>query len=575
MYESFFGLTGLPFQLNPDPSFLFHGKAHRDAFAALREGLAAGARVMVLTGEVGAGKTTLLQALLASVDPMSTMTMHIAVSGLDAEMLSNRVLEALGNSAISDPVARRDALLTTIGSGPRATLLVIDEAQHLDASAFELLEAMAGAAAQGRLQICLVGQPELRFLINAPEREAFRELIDVDRHLRPLEQSEIRLYVEHRLHRAGWTGRPEFEDAAFTEIFIFTAGIPRRVNLLCNSLMLTAWIKRQARIDAPAVARAAGALRGDSAQAAPDLLELAAHAERPPTLTEAIEPGPPVQSETTRGDGPPPWSCPSCAAVNPASVLECWKCDTPRPDMRAVPPREAVVRLNAADRDGEVMSDAAHGSFAPSDAMHTDVAVSAQTGNDLPPLTLSDGTPQDDGAPRGEPINAQLAGLVQGEESRPRRSRVTILATAASIAVALAAIAYIVERQNPDATVAEKTLREVVSTRAVTAGSPAPAFEATPSAAASPGPAASSSLSSPLGGAASGEARRENKTAPDRDVVQNAAAGQQPETAATSSEADLAPTPAEAAPPVSPSCSGPASALGLCDTERSSPTRRQ
>jgi type II secretory pathway predicted ATPase ExeA len=291
MYDSFFGLTGLPFRLIPDPSFLFVGKGHRDAVDALQQGLAAGARVVVLTGEVGAGKTTLLQALLAKVDETSNVTLHISASGLDAEMLSDRLAEALGLPRIADPVVRRDALLEKIRSAPRSTLLIIDEAQHLTSSAFELLESIANVAgtAPGGTQICLVGQPELRILLNAAERSAFHELIGVDRHLRPLEETEIRLYVEHRLHRAGWNGRPEFEDAAFTEIFIFSAGIPRRVNLLCNSLMLSAWLKRQQRIGASAVTQAAAALRSDSFQGAPDLLDIAPDFERLPTVTDELE----------------------------------------------------------------------------------------------------------------------------------------------------------------------------------------------------------------------------------------------------------------------------------------------
>jgi len=217
MYESFFGLTGPPFRLIPDPSFLFTGKGHRDALAALRVGLAAGARVMVLTGEVGAGKTTLLQALLTSVDPASTVTAQISAAHLDAETLSERLSEVLDLPRQPDPLARRDALLSALPSGPRATLLVIDEAQHLTPSALDLLETLAKATprAATQLQICLVGQPELRILLNAAQRGGFRELIGADRHLGPLEQAEIRLYVEHRLHRAGWNGRPEFEDAAF------------------------------------------------------------------------------------------------------------------------------------------------------------------------------------------------------------------------------------------------------------------------------------------------------------------------------------------------------------------------
>src|SRR5947207_503271 len=95
MYESFFGLTRLPFQLNPDRSFLFEAKGHREALAALQQGLASGARVMLVTGEVGAGKTTLLQALVQGVDPASTKAVLLSAARLDAEMLIDRLSDAL------------------------------------------------------------------------------------------------------------------------------------------------------------------------------------------------------------------------------------------------------------------------------------------------------------------------------------------------------------------------------------------------------------------------------------------------------------------------------------------------
>jgi type II secretory pathway predicted ATPase ExeA len=570
MYESFFGLTGLPFQLNPDPSFLFHGKGHRDAFAALREGLAAGARIMVLTGEVGAGKTTLLQALLASVDPASTATVHVSVSGLDAETLSSRVLEALGQAPVSDSVARRDALLARLRSGPLATLLVIDEAQHLDASAFELLETMtrAGATAPVRLQICLVGQPELRFLINAAERGSFRELIDVDRHLRPLEQTEIRLYVEHRLHRAGWTGRPEFEDAAFDEIYIFTAGIPRRVNLLCNSLMLSAWLKKLERIDAPAVARAAAALRGDSPQGAPDLLELESALEHPPTLTEAVEFGAAKGDGGVDGHGSQPWSCPNCDTVNPTTLTECWKCDTARPASADVakPASEASPLPQV-----EVVPDAEP---AAPDAVHADVGTSTSGLHDLPPPTMGDPPLQDGSLVRDERINARLAGLVYGRQDPAQRRRKTILVSVASVAVALAVIGYVVDRQTSPASLSQSTLRDVVAGQSTGPPASAPdqmptsaaSLPATPSSAAASAPSPEPELAAPTGNASEG------KRSPDSS--QGAATG---ETLGITDAAPQRPAPAASVPAEAPmpSCSGQAAALGLCETERSSSTRRQ
>jgi len=570
MYESFFGLTGLPFQLNPDPSFLFHGKGHRDALATLREGLAAGARVMLLTGEVGAGKTTLVQALLASVDPASTVTVHVSVSGLDADTLAGRVLEALGRSPAPDSAARREALLATLRSGHLATLLVIDEAQHLDTSAFELLEEMAklAATAPARLQTCLVGQPELRFLINAAERGGFRDLIDVDRHLRPLDQAEIRLYIEHRLHRAGWTGRPEFEDAAFVEIFIFTDGIPRRVNLLCNALLLSAWLKRQERIDAPAVTRAAAALRGESFKGATDL----SHVEHPPRLTEALEPAAQTEDDRARGHDSHPWSCPSCDTVNPPGVIECWKCKAARPSPPGIAelPSEADLRPHAG-----VVPDS---ELAAPGAVHADVAMGARGLDDLAPPTTSDGTPRDDSVAPTEATNARLAGLIQQPESPARRRRKTILASVASVAVALAVIAYMVDRPGSRARLSQGTLRDVVG-KQVPVPSPATALDRIPSSATSL-PAASSppvpSASSPspqLASPAPVPDTAKGKASQDSYATQDAAAGQMPGISAAAPETRGPAGSVPAASPLPPSCSGPASALGLCDAERSSSKR--
>jgi len=519
MYESFFGLTGLPFQLNPDPTFLFHGKGHEDAFAALQEGLAAGARVIVVTGEVGAGKTTLLQALLSTVDPASTVTAHISASGLDAEMLIDRLCGCLSQPPLPDSGARREALLTRLRHGPLATLLVIDEAQHLEASAFELLETMAdaGVTAPARLQICLVGQPELRILLNAPERSGFRELVDVDRHLRPLEQTEIRLYVEHRLHRAGWTGKPEFEDAAFFEIFVFTGGIPRRVNLLCNSLMLSAWLKRQERIDAPAVTRAAAAIRGDSFQGAPDLPEGEPHYSDPPTLTEAIEPDVPA---------------PHAARFDPLALPS-----------EGFPQSHADTSADAAATEPR----AGHGD-----------ANTAALGDDLPPLTMSDGTPPEDSA-ESQPINAPLAGLVHQAESAPRRRRQAIVAGVVSVAVAAAMIVYVVDQRRFQTSLSKIELPDVVTKRAAAPTSTGPALDlAAPSA-----PPLAAGASSPK--ATSPPPSPELENSPVRNDIEKGTEWRDPTAA----------NPAPSGSRTVPSCSDSASALGLCDAEISSSTRRQ
>ena len=540
MYDSYFGLTGLPFQLTPDPRFLFHGKGHREAFAALQESLASGARVLVVTGEVGAGKTTLVQALLASVDPASTATAQISASSLDAETLSDRLCDVLGQPYLPDALARRDALLARLRSGPLPTLLVIDEAQHLGPSAFELLETIGeGAAATAiGLQICLIGQPELRILLNAPERSRFRALIGVDRHLGPLEQTEVRLYIEHRLHRAGWTGRPEFDDAAFFEIFVFTAGIPRRVNLLCNSLLLSAWLSRQRRIDAPGVTQAAAAMRGDSFLGAPDLLEGDPPVAGPPTLTDAFEPEAPELAASARSDE---------ASLRPS----------PGPGDSA----------SAAGSDSTPVIPA---SF----------ATGAQDADDRPALTMSDGTPQVVDPRRGGPINARLAGLMARAGSAARGRRQAIVACAASVAVVVVVIAYVVDQQTVQADPSRIEVRDVVAKRSPPGEPPAPAIAPTPTppaaiarATASAVPTArlpSPELSRPT---ADLDARRTGATE-GSDGAPGNAAGKPPQTVPATPESAAPGRPA-AELPAPRSCSGPAFVLGLCDPETSTSTRRK
>ena len=567
MYESFFGLTGPPFRLIPDPSFLFIGKGHRDAFAALQAGLAAGARVMVLTGEVGMGKTTLLQALLASVDPTATLMAHISATHLDAETLSELLAEALGLPQNPDPRGTRDALLTTLPSCPRATLLVIDEAQHLAPSALDLLETLANATAlaPAQLQMCLVGQPELRILLNASQRSDFRKLIGVDRHLRPLDQAEIRLYVEHRLHRAGWTGRPEFEDSAFSEIFIFTGGNPRRVNLLCNSLMRCACLKKQERIDATSVTWAEAAMREDSCQGTPDLLDLGSHFERRPTLTEAFEPDAPELEAATRREDPPSWPCPSCGSLNASSAVRCWNCEATRPSLDA-----------AAESPGETIGAPEDTVTAPPDPVRVNATTSTHAADDSASLTMSQEIAHDVAAPQSDPIDVPSAAAVPSLVSAMRRRRQAILASAASVAVALALIAYGLYQQGFEASLSQNALPDVVANRTKTPASPTPGLDSLRRAAGSISPASSADSS----------VQPRSPDHPNRTRAIDAAAAKAPQDGDNErgSVADELPGAAGAAPervtPVAPAetptpaCSGPAFALGLCDASSPS-TRRQ
>jgi general secretion pathway protein A len=262
MYETFFGLTGLPFQLSPDTSFFFRGRDHRDALRAMRKGLVQGASLMMLTGEIGAGKTTLLRTLLEGIDNEAMQTLHVANAQLDAHTLAETLCLGLGVSVPADTPVRAEVLSARIAESGVPTLVVIDEAQHLSESAFALIATLVDTAlADGaRLQICLGGQPELRSRVESAEQSGFRARIQVDRHLGPLDEAEVRAYIEHRLRKVGWAGRPAIDDGAFAALFACTQGIPRRINVLGNRVLLSAFLASEQRIAAAHVNRVAAEL---------------------------------------------------------------------------------------------------------------------------------------------------------------------------------------------------------------------------------------------------------------------------------------------------------------------------
>jgi UDP-N-acetylglucosamine 2-epimerase len=278
MYESHFGITGLPFQLSPDPTFYFDSKSHHRALDELRRGMAERNGLIVLSGDIGAGKTTLMRAFTAELDPVGVALAQIVSTQLRPEELLRATLSAFGvpsNDGLSLDELRQRLLrfLQSLACEGRSAVLIVDEAQNLDAEAMRLLGTLATleASAGVPLQVCAVGQPELRNRLDAGALADIPDCIAVACRVGPLEGAETGSYVEHRLHKVGWRNRPAFEPLAFDEVFRCTAGIPRRINLLCNRLMLTAFLAADDRIDAAAVARAAADLSAelDGAPVAP------------------------------------------------------------------------------------------------------------------------------------------------------------------------------------------------------------------------------------------------------------------------------------------------------------------
>jgi general secretion pathway protein A len=269
MYEDFYGLSGKPFQLSPDPSFYFGSKGHTSAYSYLKYGVYQGEGFLVITGEVGAGKTTLVRALLEELDPNSIVAAQIVSTQLEADDLLRSVAKAFGIRIPHDDkaslLAAIEAFLLTIFQQNKRALLIIDEAQNLNARSIEELRMLSNfqCGDQALLQSFLVGQPELRNLMRSPTMEQFRQRVIASYHLGPLDEEETRGYIEHRLHRVAWKNDPEFDPGAIHAIFVATGGIPRRINAICNRLMLAGFLGGQHKFTPVEVEAVASEITGE------------------------------------------------------------------------------------------------------------------------------------------------------------------------------------------------------------------------------------------------------------------------------------------------------------------------
>jgi putative secretion ATPase (PEP-CTERM system associated) len=267
MYEPFYHLSGKPFQLSPDPSFFYESRVHRRGYAYLEYGLYQGEGFIVITGEVGAGKTILVRNLLNHINADEVVAAHLVSTQLDADDLLRAVAAALGlpvkGTDKASLLIEMEQFLRHIAAEGKRALLVVDEAQNLSPRAMEELRMLSNFQVGGRalLQSFLVGQPELRRTLQDPAMQQFRQRVIASYHLSPLDQSETQAYVQHRLRQVGWVGDPKLEDDAYAVIFAFTAGIPRRINLVCNRLLLAGFLNEKHVLDAADVETVASEIR--------------------------------------------------------------------------------------------------------------------------------------------------------------------------------------------------------------------------------------------------------------------------------------------------------------------------
>jgi general secretion pathway protein A len=265
MYQEFYGLVRSPFEMTPDPAFLYLGEVHREGLATLAYGVRARKGFVLLTGEVGTGKTTLLHALLSQLE-RETLAAFIFNPRLEPLDFFRVLFDEYG---IETPCrTKADYLLALnrflIGrlEQDQTTLLIVDEAQNLSPEMLEEIRLLSNLETPRSklIQIMLVGQPELWDLLSRPELRQLRQRIVLRHRLEPFAPEDTAAYVQERLRLAGYTGKGIFRPAALRAVHELSGGIPRVVNILCDGALLLGYARGQAQLGAAEVGEVAGDL---------------------------------------------------------------------------------------------------------------------------------------------------------------------------------------------------------------------------------------------------------------------------------------------------------------------------
>lgn len=263
MYTGFFGLTSEPFSIAPNPEFMYLSPRHAEALAHLRYGLGDAGGFVLLTGEVGTGKTTVSRSLLQELDEQTDVAfiLNPTLSALEllAAMCDELKIRYRKTDAslklLSDKITQR---LQKNHEAGKKTILIIDEAQHLQPAVLEQLRLLTNLETNTKklLQVILIGQPELQQLLQRNDLRQLAQRITARYHLLPLSYAEVQQYVRFRLQVAGCQ-RPVFSEKAVKKLFELSGGIPRLLNLLADRSLLAAYSQQQPLVEVTAVQRAA------------------------------------------------------------------------------------------------------------------------------------------------------------------------------------------------------------------------------------------------------------------------------------------------------------------------------
>lgn len=248
MFEKYFGLDENPFNLTPDPKYLFFSDVHKEALSHLKYGIDERKGFILITGEVGAGKTTLCRLLLTTLPSTIKTGLILNPSLSDIELLQTINQEFGIASTYDTKKALLDELnnfLLNIRSKGDNAVLIIDECQNLSPDALEQIRMLSNLETEKEklLQIVLIGQPELKIMLATPRLKQINDRITVRYHMGLLNKSDTKDYINHRLIVSGSHGDIKFTRGAVDEIYKFSSGLPRRINSACERSLLIAFTK--------------------------------------------------------------------------------------------------------------------------------------------------------------------------------------------------------------------------------------------------------------------------------------------------------------------------------------------
>lgn len=255
MYVDFFGLKEKPFNVTPDPSFLFLSEKHQKALSHLTYGIQERKGFIAITGEIGTGKTTLCRSLLNSISD-NVKTAYLLNSNITSDMqLLNMIIDDFGikpkgKNKMSLLRALNEFLIEHNARGHNI-VLIIDEAQNLKPRVLEQIRMLSNLETDKEklLQIIFVGQPELKEILHSKNLVQLNQRITVRYHVSPLDKDEMKSYINHRLVVAGANGNSIFTEEAIEEIFNYSKGVPRLINIICDRSLLLGFVQENKTIN--------------------------------------------------------------------------------------------------------------------------------------------------------------------------------------------------------------------------------------------------------------------------------------------------------------------------------------